>query len=976
MLWEGLLSRAERKRHNVTTLRLEAEQQYRQLFECNPHPMWIFDFESLSFLAVNDAAVYHYGFSREEFLTMTIKDIRPEEEVFRLMSDLRENHRGHSIGGVWKHRRKDGTVFDVQIVSHEVIWNGRHAKLVLAMDISEQRQAERALHQSQQLLQEIIDSSTAIVSVKDLEGRYVLVNHRFCELIQLSLDEILGKTDYDILPRTVADQFRQFDQRVLAAGAPLTEELTAWKENKHYTFLTAKSLLRDSTGNAYLICAISSDITERKRAEDALREAEERFRTVADFTYDWEYWAGPDQEMIYVSPSCEDLTGYSAEDFMQDPELVLKIVHPDDRGAMKQHLWSSFCGPERSRESNAAMDFRIVTREGSMRWMSHKCRPVFDRDGQWRGRRVSNRDITDRKRSEERVQRLSRLYATLSQVNQTIVRVKDRESLFQSICEIAIEFGQFSMAWIAVFEGDGCDMKKVACGLPPALSLDPEEIERDATLFSCVPLLPVLREGKIIVYHNIAELRHLGDWREAALRHSYRAAAIVPVRCRDEVVGALNLYSQTVGYFTDSEELALLEEIGLDISFALGTIQSEAEHQKAREEQAKLEEQLRQAQKMESIGRLAGGIAHDFNNLLGVIIGYSDIALRNLPAADPRGKPLEEVKKAGERAAQLTHQLLAFSRKQVIDPKVFDLNTAVGELTRMLERMIGEDIELNMILADHLGRIKADRGQIEQVLMNLVVNARDAMPVGGKITIETSDVDLDEAYAHEHFPVVAGSYVMLAVSDTGIGMSPEIQKHIFEPFFTTKEQGKGTGLGLSTVYGIVRQSGGYVWVYSEPDHGTTFKVYLPRVKSEEESPTQVKAKRILGGTETILLVEDEAGIRKLTQECLASKGYMVLSARDGLEALKIAEQHGEAIDLLLTDVVLPGLGGPKLAKQYLGLHPETQVLYMSGYTDDAIIHHGVLDQGIAFLQKPFTIDDLWLKVRAILDAKASKKAVL
>jgi CheY-like chemotaxis protein len=235
-------------------------------------------------------------------------------------------------------------------------------------------------------------------------------------------------------------------------------------------------------------------------------------------------------------------------------------------------------------------------------------------------------------------------------------------------------------------------------------------------------------------------------------------------------------------------------------------------------------------------------------------------------------------------------------------------------------------------------------------------------------------VDLDEGYAREHFPVVAGSYVMLAVSDTGIGMSPETQKHIFEPFFTTKEQGRGTGLGLSTVYGIIRQSRGYVWVYSEPDHGTTFKVYLPKVEIEEESTPQKKVKQILGGTETILLVEDEAGIRKLTQECLASKGYSVLAAQDGKEALKIAEQHQEAIDLLLTDVVLPGLGGPKLAKQYLGLHPETQILYMSGYTDDAIIHHGVLDQGIAFLQKPFTIDDLWLKVREVLDAKEGKKS--
>lgn len=805
--------------------------------------MWIYDFETLAFLAVNDAAVANYGYSREEFLKMTIKDIRPQEDVPRLLADVRQNMKGHDAAGIWRHRKKSGEIFDVEIVSHELVWNGRSAKLALALDI-----------------------------------------------------------------------------------------------------------------------------TERRQAEKAIKQAEERFRLVADFTYDWEYWVGPDGKMVYVSPSCERMTGYPPEQFVQDSELIVRIVHPEDLALTVAHFHECFEDEKKNHELSAAIDFRIVTRDGEVRWMNHTCRPVFGSTGTWLGRRASNRDITTRKQSEQRIHRLSRLYATLSQVNQTVVRVKDQHKLLQSICDVTVETGKFPIAWIGLVPPDGKGLQPVAYSDHDGQRLSSVLASERSVLFSREPMAQVLQAGDMIVYDDLHRLSESGSWCRFLIDNGYRAAAIVPFRCKDKVFGALNLYSSVPDYFSDVEEHALLEEIGMDISLALDMIENEAERKRAVAEHSKLEEQLRLAQKMESIGRLAGGVAHDFNNLLGVISGYSEITLLNLPPNSPVRETLQEIKKASSRAAELTHQLLAFSRQQVIEPKVFDLNSAISDLSRMLERMIGEDIRLILSLSDDLSRIKADRGQIEQVIMNLAVNARDAMPTGGKLVVETREIELDDTYARDHFPVVPGSYVMMSVTDSGIGMDEKTQRRIFEPFFTTKELGKGTGLGLSTVYGIVKQSGGYIWVYSEVKKGTTFKVYLPRVQEAIDAVIVSEAKRSLEGHETVLLVEDADGIRKLTRQCLESKGYTVLSANDVPEALALAEQHAGKIDLLLSDVVLPSAGGPALARQITAIRKDTRVLYMSGYTDDAIVHHGVLDPGIAFIQKPFSVDDLWNKVRDVLDS--------
>jgi len=472
---------------------------------------------------------------------------------------------------------------------------------------------------------------------------------------------------------------------------------------------------------------------------------------------------------------------------------------------------------------------------------------------------------------------------------------------------------------------------------------------------------------------NAAFLRMFGFASNEEARRTNLLSLYQSPEKRAEFLGELRLLGHVERYekelrrkdggtvFVIENAIAILDSRG-ELAEIHGFLIDETESRKA-------EQQLRQAQKMEAVGRLAGGVAHDFNNILGVINGYSEILLGNQKVDDTVRRRIQEIFKAGQRAAALTRQLLAFSRRQVLQPKLISLNLVIEDMDKMLERLIGEDIEVQTILDPNLDAVKADPGQMEQVILNFCINARDAMPEGGSLTIETKNVDVDELQAAPHFPVKAGRYVRLNVSDTGAGMDKETMSHVFEPFFTTKGPEKGTGLGLATVYGIVEQSGGHVCVYSEPGQGSTFSVYLPAAVAQEQPQELVsKPAELARGTETILLVEDAAPLRAMTRELLENGGYTVLEAADGHQAMRICEEFDGNISLLVTDVVLPKIQGPALAQKLTEAKTGLKVLYISGYAD-SIVSGGVLKAGSAFLQKPFSADDLARKVREVLDAQ-------
>ena len=504
-----------------------------------------------------------------------------------------------------------------------------------------------------------------------------------------------------------------------------------------------------------------------------------------------------------------------------------------------------------------------------------------------------------------------------------------------------------------------------APSLPPdfAASLDGEKIGPDAGSCGAAAFM-----GERVVVEDIATHPFWVRYRERALAHGLRACWSTPIFSPErELLGTFAMY------YRDARGPSLEEQHWVGIAIHLAAIalvrahgeQALRDSGKARE---KLEQELRQAQKMEAIGQLAGGVAHDFNNLLSVILGYTVLAIDGLPATDPLRPDLEEIAKAARRASELTRQLLAFSRKQVLKPRILDLNQVVTGLERMLRRVVGDDVTLTIRRDAELGQTLTDAGQMEQVLMNLVVNARDAMPTGGTLTIETRNAELDAEYARERHGVIPGSYVVLSVTDTGIGMDESTRARIFEPFFTTKDQGKGTGLGLSTVWAIARQSGGQVEAESEPGRGTTLTVYLPRAAGEVEEVHPTPAPPVtLRGTETVLLVEDDEQVRTLVRDVLYRNGYEVLEAQNGGEAILISEQHRSLVHLLLTDVVLPRMSGRELAERLCHQRPELRVLYVSGYTQDSVIDQGVLETGAPFLSKPVMPEDLLRKVRAVLD---------
>ena len=633
-----------------------------------------------------------------------------------------------------------------------------------------------------------------------------------------------------------------------------------------------------------------------------LVQREELFRLISENAADLIAVVDVHGNRIYNSLSYERVLGYSAEELRNSSSF--EQVHPEDRERVK-------AGAEEARRTGVGlpMEYRFRHKDGTWRVLESTASVIRNSKGEPEKLVIVNRDVTERKRAAEALQR--------------------SETGFRSVVGDA-PYGIFK------------------ANLTGKLLMVNPALEKMLGYKSQDELLEVnLASG---IYRHPAEHQKINElflrdqhFKDVEVEWKRKDSAFITVRCSGGPIK---------------------DEIGTDMEVFAEDVT----------ERRVLERQLRMAQKMEAVGRLSGGIAHDFNNLLGVIIGYIQVMKRNLVPGQPSYEYAEEIEKAGQRAVSLTRQLLAFSRQQVLEPVILNLNTRVSDMEKMLPRLIGEDIQLNLILDPVIGQVKADPGQIEQVVMNLVVNARDAMPDGGNLTILTANAELDAAFAREHPGSVEGQYVMLAVTDTGTGMDPETQTQIFEPFFTTKGRDKGTGLGLATVYGVVKQSNGYITVNSEIGKGASFKIYLPRIDQPVATKSEsIQAPLTMRGSETILLVEDAAPLRLLAQLFLKENGYQVLTAADGADAQQIAAQNRGPIHLLLTDVVMPGINGRVLAERLASRHPAMKVLYMSGYTDSFIAGHGVLEEGIHLLHKPFSEEVLMRKIRELLDAGKETK---
>jgi PAS domain S-box-containing protein len=723
----------------------------------------------------------------------------------------------------------------------------------------------------------------------------------------------VGKTDFDFFGPEHAQQARADEQEMMRSGQPLIkEEKETWPDGRETYVSTAKLPLYDQTGKIIGICGISRSITARKRAEMALRESEERYRSLFERVPLGLYRTTPEGRILEANPALLEMLGYADRESLFAVNAPDIFVDPTDRER------------ERALLNQAEMSqyaTRLQRRDGRVIWARDTFRAIRDSAGKVIYHEGSLEDITERKRTGEALAEERR-------------KLKEAASLGR-FGHWEYDVGTQKITW--------SDAVYTLYNRDP--SLGPPTAEEEAG------------------YYPPEQTKLLRDYAARAIQSgegfAYDLVANVPGRGR--------------AHFSASMQ-PLKDDRGRIVKL-FGTIQDVTERKRAEEEQERLQAQLVQAQKMESVGRLAGGVAHDFNNLLTVVSLYSQLALNSLDATHPLRHDLEEILKAGERAATLTRQLLAFSRRQVLEMRVLSLNEVLEGLSKMLPRLIGEDIAVEMNLAPDLGRTRADPGQIEQVVLNLAVNARDAMPNGGRLTLETANVTLDEAYASQHAEATPGDYVLLAVSDTGTGMTAEVKAHLFEPFFTTKGPGKGTGLGLATAYGIVKQHQGHISVYSEPGQGTAFRVYLPRAKEEAEvSVPTVKATAMPRGSETVLVAEDEWAVRGIALRVLKELGYTVLGAANGTEALRVALAQGKKFDLLLTDVIMPEMNGKALAERLTVLWPGLKVLFVSGYTDETVARQGILDEGRAFLPKPFSPEVLARKVREVLDRPDSKAA--
>jgi len=766
------------------------------------------------------------------------------------------------------------------------------------------REANTGPHHAEANLLALIESTEDLIWSVDLNYRLLTFNSAWHGAFERSFGvrAVMGMRPEDLLPPARAALWPPLYGRALSEGAFRAEYSLVDGRTLELAF---NRIVQD--GETTGISVFGKDITERKTAEAALREAEGKYRGIFEGALEGIYRASLEGKYLAANSALAKMLGYDSAQ-----ELVSAITDSAHQVWLDPNERSRFLQVLEQHEIVRGYEGRFKRKDGTAIWGSFNGRRVCGKDGRVLYTEGFVEDITERKKAEAQLQaEHKRFQGIIENTDAGYFRI-GMDGCYEDV----------NPAWLRMH---GFTRREDAIGLHFSAVQTPEDVGK---------------AGEIV---------------EDLMRGGPVRSGVFSRLCRD---GAIGYHSFSINPVLDGDRVIGVEGFIVDIT----------ELKRAEAEKSRIEDQLRQAQKLESVGRLAGGVAHDFNNLLTVINGYSQLLLGSVKAGDPLRDGLEEIHKAGERAAGLTQQLLAFSRKQILQPRVLDLNRVVGEMRPMLARLMGEDVEVCVQVHVEAATICADPHQLGQVLMNLAVNSRDAMPHSGKFSIETGFVEWGESRVQSRPGAHAGPYVMLAVSDTGGGMDEETRGHLFEPFFTTKEVGKGTGLGLSTIHGIVEQSGGYVEVDSELGRGTTFKIYLPRVVDAQADAGKQEAVAAMGGRETVLVVEDQAEVRGYAAAALRAYDYQVIEAANAEEALMLCERECERINLILTDVVMPSMSGRDLADRLKRRWPGIKVLFMSGYTDDTVVHHGVLEKDAEFIQKPFSPDQLAMKVRGMLAA--------
>ncbi len=782
---------------------------------------------------------------------------------------------------------------------------------------SEHKYSKGALRESESLFKMLYEKAPLGYQSLDENGHFIVVNQPWLDTLGYTREEVIGKSFADFLHPDWRDHFKENFPRFKAIGEILGVEFEMVKKNETLILVSfTGKISRDKKGNFQQTHCIFHDITDRKRAETALRQSEEKFRTLVNTAPFGIQLTDLEGRIIYSNPAHHKMQGYGPH------ELI------------GMYIWDLVTNDSH----------RAKVREYYQTIISKKPEPTvyFNRDRTRDGRKIDIQINWDYCRNEkDEVTGIISIIEDITERKQAENVLREREELLsrsQKLGHIGswkLDLIENCLTWSdEVYRIFGYEPQEFSANYEAFLNaVHPDDRSAVDEAYSSS-----LQEGSDgyeiehrVIQKNSGEVRYV---QERCIHERNKAGIIIQ---------------------------------------SIGMVQDITERKKAEEEKEKLHAQLTQAQKLESVGRLAGGVAHDFNNMLGVILGHLEFALEKTEDNNDLNDDLKEIQKAAQRSADLTKQLLTFARKQIISPRQLDLNDTVESMLNMLHRLIGENIDLVWKPSAHIWPVKMDPSQLDQILANLCVNARDAISGVGKLTIETGRKSFDEVYCRQHSGFIPGDFVLLAVSDNGCGMDKDTLDNLFEPFFTTKEVGKGTGLGLATVYGIIKQNNGFINVYSEPGQGSSFKIYLPRFFVDEDSDKAVSEKKAAaGGTETILLVEDEPSILRMTRMMLERKGYSVLSAASPVEAIEMARNHTDKIHLLMSDVVMPEMNGRDLAGQITALYPGIQLLFMSGYTANVIAHQGVLDSGVAFIQKPFSMADMTEMVRELLDMASDK----